>query len=228
MKMSFVKVYYADVSPFFDNGKLESMLYKVSPERRERINTAKRSETKAQLLGAELIRNAALLKATGRCDYAFSKGEFGKPYITDAENVFFNVSHSGKFVVCAVSDAEVGCDIEEINAQGGFMEGVADRFFSLFEKNAIALSPNKPEAFCRLWTLRESYVKMRGVGFTGGLAYLTCVFPDGVPRMMEKGKTVGDAFFTEIRDIYLCRGAVCTQSPAEYSIEKLTLLTEDN
>ena len=224
--MSFVKVYYADVSPFFDNGKLESMLYKVSPERRERINTAKRSETKAQLLGAELIRNAALLKATGRCDYAFSKGEFGKPYITDAENVFFNVSHSGKFVVCAVSDAEVGCDIEEINSQGSFMEGVADRFFSLFEKNAIALSPNKPEgvsAACGTFA-RKATLRCAGRLY-GGLAYLTCVFSGRSAEDDGKGKDRRRRVLYRNTRIYTFAAALSAhRGPAEYSIEKLTLL----
>ena len=79
------------------------------------------------------------------------------------------------------------------------------------------------DAFCRLWTLRESYVKMTGKGFDRGLAPLAMVFPGGTPKIKVDGKILDDVFFTEIRDVYKCRGAVCTKCKAEYSIEKITL-----
>lgn len=43
--------------------------------------------------------------------YRIARGEKGKPFIVGVENVFFNISHSGDYVVCAVSDREVGIDI---------------------------------------------------------------------------------------------------------------------
>lgn len=45
--------------------------------------------------------------------YRIARGEKGKPFIVGVENVFFNISHSGDYVVCAVSDREVGIDIEK-------------------------------------------------------------------------------------------------------------------
>ena len=36
--------------------------------------------------------------------YRILRGEKGKPFIVGRENVFFNLSHSGEYVVCAVSD----------------------------------------------------------------------------------------------------------------------------
>ena len=217
--MSFVKVFYCDVSKYYDEAKLNERLGDVDESRRERIERARRIETKAQLLGSGLIVPKALEEVFGKNDYDVKIDEKGKPYVANASNVFFNVSHTGKFVACACSDVPVGIDIEEIGSQAGVIE-IADRFFTTLEKSAILLSPSPEEAFCRLWTLRESYVKMRGTGFEFGLAPLSCSFPHGVPKMTENGKLQDDAFFTEIRDIYLCRGAVCTLGESEYSIKK--------
>lgn len=220
--MNFVKVFYSDISGYFDADSLDARKSEVSAERLVRIERAKRPETKAQLLGAGLLVRAALKAVYGRDDFVFEVSPSGKPYISNTSGIFFNLSHAGKFVLCAVSNAEVGADIEEI-AEAQTVMGIADRFFPVLERDAIALSPSPAEAFCRLWTLRESYVKMRGTGFDRGLAPLSCEFPSGNPKMLVDGVLQSDAFFTEIRDIYLCRGAVCTLGEAEFSLSKLTL-----
>ncbi len=45
-------------------------------------------------------------------DYCILRGAHGKPYVSAAIPVFFNLSHSGDYVVCAVGGEEVGIDIE--------------------------------------------------------------------------------------------------------------------
>ncbi|MBQ9510963.1 MAG: 4'-phosphopantetheinyl transferase superfamily protein [Clostridia bacterium] len=217
--MNFVKVFYADVSKYYDEKELGARLSEVDDARRERIAHARRAETKAELLGSALIAKKALKEVFGDKEYEIKVDEKGKPFVANAENVYFNVSHTGKYVACACSNVPVGLDIEQIGSQAEAI-GVAERFFSSLEKSAIMLSPSPEEAFCRLWTLRESYVKMRGTGFDRGLAPLSCSFPRGVPKMNDRGVLQQDAFFYEIRDIYLCRGAVCTLGESEYSIKK--------
>ena len=67
-----------------------------------------------RLLGEALVRFA--LKRYWRLtsgDYRIARGEKGKPFIVGVENVFFNISHSGDYVVCSVSDREIGIDIEK-------------------------------------------------------------------------------------------------------------------
>ncbi len=220
--MSFVKVFYADVSEYFKEDALLSRVSGINAARQARIERAKRPETKALLLGSGLIIPTALERVFGRSDFKTEISDMGKPYVSDADGVFFNVSHTGKYVLCAVSDVEVGADIEEIDEAETVMP-IADRFFTPLERDAISLSPSPAEAFCRLWTLRESYVKMTGNGFNRGLAPLAMVFPCGVPKIKVDGKILDDVFFTEIRDVYKCRGAACTRCKAEYSIEKITL-----
>ena len=59
--------------------------------------------------------------------YRFARGGKGKPFVAEREDVFFNISHSGVYVVCAVSDGEIGVDIEKRSKAR--ME-VAGRFFT--------------------------------------------------------------------------------------------------
>ena len=87
----------------------------------------------------------------------------------------------------------------------------------------MLMSHNPKEAFCRLWTLRESYVKMRGMGFAIGLSTLRCDFHRGVCTMYEKEVPQNDAFFRELREIEGYRGAVCTLGEASHSLQSVAL-----
>ena len=73
----------------------------------------------------------------------------------------FNLSHSGDYAICAISDDEVGCDIEKIKDVN---LKIAKRFFSEEEYNNV-LKDNK--LFFRYWTLKESYLKAKGIGIKG-------------------------------------------------------------
>lgn len=85
-------------------------------------------------------------------DYAQKKSENGKPYFEGAP-FCFNLSHSGEYIVCALSDAGVGVDIEEIKP---ISEGVMRRFVGCFE--------NSDAENTRLWTRYEALGKFLGTG----------------------------------------------------------------
>ncbi len=93
-------------------------------------------------------------------DFEKSVGKHGKPLLKGVE---YNLSHSGDLAVCAISDKPVGCDVEKVRRAP---EGVANRFFSNGEKKHLSSVPPEryDEEFFRIWTLRESYVKMTGEG----------------------------------------------------------------
>lgn len=220
--MAYARTYYADFSAFLSDEARTARLADITPERRARIETAKREETKAALLAGGLIIRAALLKEHGLTDFALTANEYGKPSVSGREDIHFNISHSGTTVACTVSDTECGVDIEKIDAPHDMM-GVANRFFSLMEYNAMLMSANPAEAFCRLWTLRESYVKMRGLGFDIGLSTLRCDFHRGVCSIYQNEILQADAHFHEFRDIAGYRTAVCTLGEASHEICRIAL-----
>ena len=214
--MAYAKTYYLNISFLRSNEAINTYIDRVSPERKQRIETTKRAETKASLLGAGLLLDEVLKKSYGLTDIELETNEYGKPSLKNHPEIHFNLSHSGDVVILTVSDTECGVDIESTQRPHEAM-GVANRFFSRNEYAAMVLSADPNEAFCRLWTLRESYVKMRGKGFAIGLSTLKCDFRRGVCTISQDNLPQTDAFFKEFRDIPGYRVSVCTNEPAEHS-----------
>lgn len=93
---------------------------------------------------------------------AISKNEFGKPYLRDYPNTYYNISHTKGAIVCVISDQEVGIDIERI---GRFNKRIVERFFTKNEQNYIFKSQEgQDRRFIKVWTMKEAYVKWIGKG----------------------------------------------------------------
>jgi len=119
-----------------------------------------------RLLGEALVRFA--LKRYWQLpsrDYRIARGEKGKPFIVGVENVFFNISHSGDYVVCSVSDREIGIDIEK--RAKARME-VAGRFFHEEEMALLKRleGDKRDQLFFNYWSVKESFLKYIGTGLT--------------------------------------------------------------
>ena len=216
------KTYYLNFASLRSEEAIQKYINEVTPERKARIETTKRLETKASLLGAGLLLKAVLQKEYALSDFTLETNEFGKPFIAGREDIRFNLSHSGDVAVCTVCDTDCGVDIENVSTPHDAM-AVANRFFSRNEYAAMMLSPNPNEAFCRLWTLRESYVKMRGKGFAIGLSTMRCDFHRGVCSLYENHILQDDAFFREIKDVKGYRISVCTKGECEHSTEEIKI-----
>ena len=80
--------------------------------------------------------------------------EKGKPYF--ANGPFFNISHSGKYVLMAVSTAEIGVDIEEVKNKD--MSSLV-RIFNEAEAKMI----KEHSDFYYLWCAKESLIKCMGL-----------------------------------------------------------------
>ncbi|NLD87930.1 MAG: 4'-phosphopantetheinyl transferase superfamily protein [Clostridiales bacterium] len=95
----------------------------------------------------------------------------GKPYILNGER--FNLSHSGKYTVLALSRDSIGVDIETIHRKPhDYNRIVRPPIFS--ERECVFFRENgcTQDAFYLLWTLKESYMKRTGQGLSQG----SCVF----------------------------------------------------
>lgn len=82
------------------------------------------------------------------------KNEYGKPYFDNGP--FFNISHSGKYVLMVVSTSEVGVDIEEIKNKD--MSALV-RIFNEAEAKMI----KEHSDFYYLWCAKESLIKCMGL-----------------------------------------------------------------
>jgi len=100
----------------------------------------------------------------------FNYNDYGKPCLEKQHNSIlrFNLSHSGLWAVIALTvDDEVGVDIEEKDDALNYQQ-LADGFFNQFERGELSRFPDKRRrrGFYRLWTRKESILKMSGRGFS--------------------------------------------------------------
>lgn len=88
--------------------------------------------------------------------------EFGKSSLC-RKDIFYSISHSEKYVTCAISNKMVGIDIQKHIEK--FEEIIS--FFSTSEKEylaSISLHRLLIKEFFKIWTVKESYVKFLGKG----------------------------------------------------------------
>ena len=152
-----IKLYLADISVLGDPQSDNSKISLLPQERQIKILKHKLADDRRLSLGAGMIINKILYENNVDVN-SIHYGSNGKPY---ADNIFFNVAHSGKFTFGVSSDKEVGCDVEII--KNAHLD-IAKRFFTESEYNYITHSENTSNAFYKLWTIKESYIKQSGKG----------------------------------------------------------------
>lgn len=139
----------------------------VSEEKRHQIDKFMYIEDyKRSLLGDALVRKmVSNISGISMDTIVFDVNEYGKPYVANVPNIYFNLSHSGKWVACIVSDNQCGIDIEKI---ADVDMRIVERFFSMSECNAIKKinSSELRQKFFEYWTIKESYIKFIGKGLS--------------------------------------------------------------
>ena len=161
------RIYIADISVLKDSSAFENLLKRVPDYRQKKAMSFKFPKGKMQSLGVGLLLHLACVEAGFEgADEHVAYGENGKPYLVDFPDVHFNLSHSGERVMCVLSPFDVGCDVEIIKGDRGRL---AERFFlpeeSAWIKHFESLEM-QTEAFYRLWTLKECYMKVTGRGMS--------------------------------------------------------------
>jgi 4'-phosphopantetheinyl transferase len=106
--------------------------------------------------------------------WRFARSRYGRPFIASpqsGEPLHFSLSHTDGFVACAVSSCErIGIDVETTDRQTAHLE-IARTFFSSAELACLMSLPpaQQKDRFFDIWTLKEAYVKARGMGLQLGL-----------------------------------------------------------
>ena len=114
-------------------------------------------------LYAELLIRCQICKQLfiSNQEIIFDKTNSGKPYLHGYSNFYFNISHTRTAIVVALSDQEIGVDIEKIK-QANFE--ITCRFFTELEQKYVLDSHDKDKAFYEIWTKKEAYLKYMGNG----------------------------------------------------------------
>jgi len=150
--------------------EIKLLLDYVSVEKRKRVKLFRHVRDAQVTLLGDIMARIELSKMTGLSNnqLSFFKNEFGKPFLSNVIDIHYNISHSGVYVVCAVSNTQIGVDIELIKS---IDINIAKRFFSPDEINYVFYPSDEQqyERFYQIWTMKESQVKWEGMGLSKNL-----------------------------------------------------------
>lgn len=106
----------------------------------------------------------------------FTLGMSRKPVLKIANDTpfHFNVSHSGNYMLIAVSDTPVGVDVEHyetgLNIREVMEIALSEQELRFMQKQ---LAPQK--AFFKLWTRKEALLKATSIGLNNDIKYIPCL-----------------------------------------------------
>ena len=109
-------------------------------------------------------------------------GPHGKPFLPDAPQHHFNISHSGNLIVCGLDDAPLGVDIQLAQPRRAVF---LDRLCTPEERAWLRARQDSPQAFALLWTMKESRCKWSGRGLAFPISNIAVPLPKADERILE-------------------------------------------
>lgn len=195
---------------------------KLDESRRQKLLRLRNEKARARELTAGILLHDALCSQLGISSadtppFAIAYEEKGKPYLSGREDICFNISHSGDYVCVAVSPLPVGIDIQENPGKqsaavygecptGGQEEiyrkerKIAERFYTASDRKRLALCGEEyGDLFYRMWSIKESYIKLTGEGMSKGLSGFEIDWNER--RILDTESRQTAAYFWEWRGI---------------------------
>lgn len=122
-----------------------------------------------EALATRVLTRAILARELGSAPRSlrFVVGEHGKPRLDGPAPIPFNVSNTYGMVVCALGETEIGVDVEGLSSASR-IDSVTRLVYREEEIAATDSLEGIPRArdLVERWTLKEAYMKARGLGFS--------------------------------------------------------------
>jgi 4'-phosphopantetheinyl transferase len=175
-----------------DAAALERAYRLLDAEERERAARFRFERDRALYVLAHALLRRELERYTGVAAQAlrFECNASGRPELSPAFEpggapLRFNLAHTRGLVGCAITTgADIGFDVEQVREPAPVE--IAARFFSAPELVALRALPPEQQGrrFFTLWSLKEAYVKARGVGIGLGLGcFALTPRPEGLAEL---------------------------------------------
>lgn len=168
-----------------DNEDFAKTVYgALTPERRKKADEMRFEKDRRLCAGAGYLLSQGFSRYGVR-DTTLFYGPHQKPYLNPSEGLFFSLSHSGLYAVCAFYHQDVGIDIQQQRAVSAeLMQYVCtpkewDHLQALPEQD-------RTRRFFRIWTVKESYLKYLGCGLSLSPQTL-CTDFSPTPRIFREG-----------------------------------------
>ena len=172
-----ISCFYAKTALLPDPAR-ESAFYRELPkERLKRALCLPSPEKRKESAGAGLLMVRILPRFEANTEEVYFDGR-GKPLHA---RLAMSLSHGGGMAVLAVGEGAVGCDTERVSF---VREGVLTRFTERERAFVEGYKDGRARAFFRIWTGKESYLKLTGEG----VAHMKEAEIDGEGRVLRKGE----------------------------------------
>lgn len=145
----------------FDQASFEYFKQYLPPERRARMQRYRREIDRKNCLISYMLLHHGLYINYGIQNPRLSYHPNGKPFLPDFPHIHFNISHCSQGCICGISDLPIGVDIQEVRS---FSQLIAERCCSEEELNVLGHSDEPASEFIKMWSMKESYLKMKGTG----------------------------------------------------------------
>ncbi len=193
-----LRLFAINNSVFNDDNQFEKRLALVDGERRQKVNSLTVREKKNASLAAGVILPLALKECGIAGTVSIEQSMWEKPRLILPKGVFFNLSHSGEWTVLALSDSEVGVDIQQVKPVD---MRLAKRFFGEEEvKKLQDAGDNAERLFYRFWTVKEAYLKALGTGLNRPLNSFSVRFTAGGAKIEDC--VCGDGWLVSESDFF--------------------------
>ena len=155
------------VNEHIDQLDIQAALAAVSEQRRQHAMRYRQERDRRLSLAAYLLLCKGLKEEYGiTSPPEFVIGDHGKPMLVGYPHIHFNMSHCREAAVCAISSRPVGIDAESIRQ---YNKQLVERTMNKWEQQNIENSLHPDEVFIRLWTMKESVLKLTGEGISNDL-----------------------------------------------------------
>ena len=178
-----MKLYFENIRNY-DKNHYKKWFSEMSDFKKRKVVSVKDDNHKMSLILSAHIARLAVSEELNieTNDVVFSYGTHEMPFIMGNE-IYFNVSHKGNYVVCITDTNPCGIDIEtkrEVKLNS------AKRFCNENEMKFIENSEDKSSALLYIWTRKDAYFKSLGCGISTILTAVDVLKTEGFETTEEE------------------------------------------
>lgn len=196
MEKNKVNLYLANIKNADSEKLYEQYKLFMEPLRIKRIeNSINPKNRKVEICTGVLLQG--VLKCFGVTSDDIYYGPQDKPYLKNRRDVFYNISHSGDYVLIGVSGQPIGVDIQKPVM---YKEALVNRICTPEERET--LSNDLVKHLNKVWAIKEAYTKLTGQGIAKEMKEITYREDDGVIKVMDNNVFAAEGKIVYADDLY--------------------------
>ncbi|MCF3943146.1 4'-phosphopantetheinyl transferase family protein [Oceanobacillus alkalisoli] len=216
-----MEIYYCKIDGTMTDRIIEKWLQITKKERVKKIKD--NLQKKQSLLGDMITRTVISRKyAIPFQEINYVYNAYRKPSI-DVVDCHFNCSHSEKGVFVAFDNHPIGIDAEKIIPIDSFLE-LSEMIFTNKERNYVVngIKMKQLDRFYKLWTIKEGYVKLLGMGLHLPLNQIEIDLDQQIVSDESRNNFPSAHYFSSKKDDYLI-SVVSETNKFNSRIQELTI-----